>query len=115
MSTPQTTAPQRRESIAVPSILVLVMASVVALYVWPWLRTLGLCDSELHSGTNIGYAVGLALLCGVFGSVALGALRGEPRGLAVALLVAALLLSVCVALVWLDSAAYAVHTPYVPG
>ena len=61
-------------------------------------------------GTAISCAVGLALVCGVFGSVALRVLRRDPRKLATALFVLAILLSVCVALVVVDSAAYGIYT-----
>jgi hypothetical protein len=92
-----------------PSILILVAAGVVAAVAWPTLRTWGFCGDEVHGGANIDHAVVLALLCAVLGSVALRALRPDSRYVAAGLLVAAVLLSVCLALVAVDSAAYAVH------
>jgi len=98
-----------------PSILVLVVQGVVAVTAWPPLRGWGLCNEHVLGGANIGHAVELAVVCGFFGSVALLALRIDARNVAVTLLVAAVLLSVCVALVMLDSAAFAVRTPGDPG
>src|SRR3954452_21858526 len=102
-------------TLVAPSILILVVASVVAVIAWPTLRTRGLCDLEVLRGANINHAAVLALFCGVFGSIALAAWRRDPRKLAVALLVSAVLLSTSVALVSFDSAAYAVYVRYSAG
>jgi len=91
-----------------PSILILVVASVVAATAWPKLRTAGFCDVERLGGANIAHAVELALLCGIVGSVTLRAVRSDLRRVAVVLLVAAVVLSICLALVSLDSATYTV-------
>ncbi len=99
----------RPGTLVAPSILILVVASVVSVFAWPTLRTRGFCDVEALGGANIDHAVELALLCGVFGAVVLDRWRRDPRKLAVALLVAAVLLGACVALVSLDSAAYTVR------
>jgi hypothetical protein len=96
-------------TLVAPSILVLLVASVVALFAWPRLRTQGFCDVQTLGGANIAHAVELALLCGVAGAVALRTLRSNPRDIAVVMLVAAVLLSACMALVWFDSAVYPVR------
>ena len=97
--------------IVAPSVLVLIIQSVVAVTAWPPLRGWGLCNEHVLGGGHIGQAVELALLCGFFGSVALVALHSDARNVAVALVVLAALLSACVTLVMLDSAAFAVRTP----
>jgi hypothetical protein len=96
-----------------PSIYALLAASVAAVVAWPGLRAAThsfYCDSHAVGATAITCAIGLALVCGVFGSVALRVLRRDPRKLATALFVLAMLLSICVALVVLDSAAYGIYT-----
>jgi hypothetical protein len=102
-------------SVVAPSMLVLIIQAVVAVTAWPPLRAWGLCGEHLLGGGHIGRAVELALVCGFFGSVALVALHNNERNVAVALVVLAVLLSACLALVMLDSAAFAVRTPGDPG
>ncbi len=97
--------------IVAPSMLVLIIQGVVAVTAWPPLRAWGLCGEHLLGGQHIGQAIELALLCGFFGTVTLVVLHRNARSVAVALVVLAALLSACVALVMLDSAAFAVRTP----
>jgi hypothetical protein len=94
-----------------PSILILVIQSVVAVAAWPSLRGWSLCHNHVLGGGHIEQAVELALVCGLFGSVALLALRVDPRNVGIALLILAILLSACIALVLLDSAAFVIRTP----
>jgi hypothetical protein len=96
-----------------PSILALAVASVAAVCAWPQWHILGAaysCGSpEGIEAGHINTALGLVLLCGVFGSTALLLMRYDPHALGVTLLILAALLSISVALVLSASGTYAIN------
>ncbi len=92
-----------------PSILALAAASGAAVCAWPQWHTLALCSAPRIGAGHLNLAIGLALLCGFFGSMALLAYSADPRAVAVTLLVVAALLSISVALVLSASGTYAIH------